>query len=260
MEYIYGLSDNRKAIIYNEGNNIVFGILGINRIVQWSVVARDYRLGLNSCSFKGSIYIVYVTTSNELVWQKVGGDGRLVVFSKVGETIDVYNIKTALIKDELYLLYQSKNSVTGAFEIRYILPKLEENSKTLISTDERIEDYEILHLRENLCFRCKIWGKEKTRIFIMNPEEIDDINIEEYILCKLDSVTKLEEQCKLSEENYKSAIKKLDKDWERKLKKTVEILETDYKKQYDDLSKMTMDIQEEGKKWRELYYKSVKKK
>lgn len=261
MEYIYGLSDNKKAVIFNEGNNIFLGIMSINKMTQWSVIAKDYRLGLNSCIFQDSIYVVYVTTSNELVWQKVGGDNRLVIFSKVGESIDIYNIKIIIINEEIYLMYQSKNLVTGAFEIRYILPKAEENGKVVISVEERIEDYDVFRINYEWFIFYKTKGENTPKIFIMNMEEMGGINnMEEYILCKLNSVTELEEKCKTNEHHFNNTIKKMENDFEKRLKKTVEFLENEYKKQYDELSEMTKEIQDEGKKWRELYYKSVKKK
>lgn len=36
-------------------------------------------------------------------------------------------------------------------------------------------------------------------------------------------------------------------------------MEQRYKQQYDELAKLTQGMQEEGRKWRELYYKSVTK-
>ena len=48
-------------------------------------------------------------------------------------------------------------------------------------------------------------------------------------------------------------------DREENMKKEIDGLHKMYKNKYDELVKLTQEIQEEGKKWRELYYRNVKK-
>ena len=73
-----------------------------------------------------------------------------------------------------------------------------------------------------------------------------------------------EKKLREEQEKYRMEIKKntemLENNYSKKLDERLHNVEEHYKKQYEELSEMTREIQEEGKKWRELYYKSVKKK
>ena len=66
-------------------------------------------------------------------------------------------------------------------------------------------------------------------------------------------------RCKENDKNFHEAVEQTQADYEKRLKTTVKSMEQRYKQQYDELAKLTQGMQEEGRKWRELYYKSVTK-
>ena len=57
----------------------------------------------------------------------------------------------------------------------------------------------------------------------------------------------------------KQSLHKAQEVYDNMLQSEMSRMEEQYKKQYDELAKLTKEIQEEGKRWRELYYKNVKK-
>ena len=93
----------------------------------------------------------------------------------------------------------------------------------------------------------------------MDVSRLGDISLSEYILCKEQTMQELEKRCKENDKNFHEAVEQTQADYEKRLKTTVKSMEQRYKQQYDELAKLTQGMQEEGRKWRELYYKSVTK-
>lgn len=271
MEYIFSLKNGIKVVIYTEGNNIIVNYLSSGRMVRAGILFNNYRLGLTSIIKDDEIYMAYVSVENELVWDKLGSDNPIVLYADKGEQWMIDKIFIKEYQGALLLFYMVVNHMEKQSEIKYILPYGERKSRIILSNKDVLIDYDV----GNMFSKYYLWYREKKdsvpNFFIMNLEDINDIKIKEIFIEetpkeKIKEYYEINTEKKLREEQekYRMEIKKntemLESNYSKKLDERLHNVEKHYKKQYEELSEMTREIQEEGKKWRELYYKSVKKK
>ena len=145
-------------------------------------------------------------------------------------------------------------------EIRYIFPEDNKKIKVLLADKSNVEKYVFFEGKEGLFLCCDLKENKDSRYFFLKREGNSDIDIKEHIFLEKEDFIALRNDMKKEKENYEIKIQKLEKDYENRLKADLNYVEQNYKKQYEELEKFTKDIQNEGKKWRELYYKSVKKR
>lgn len=234
MEYIYALTGARKAAIYDEGNNILAAFIGKTRNVQWVSIEHDYRAELVSTLYRDEICIAYISVANELVYKKAGDEERLVLFADLHNALNMRDISFHVFDAGLYILYITTNAKSGADELWCVSPENDRKGKRLLSEDEGIGKYRFIEY-ENKTYI--IYDKNTvSKIYEFDTERVL-CEKEEKTLCKLNSFDELRHQYEQKDEEYK----------------------LQYKKQYDELVQLTEQIQEEGKKWRDLYLKSIKK-
>ncbi len=271
MEFIFSLKNGIKVIIYTEGNNIIVNYLSLGRIVRAGVLFNNYRWGLTSVIKDDEVYIAYVSVENELVWDKLGSQNPIVLYADKGERWLVDRLKIKEFQGILVLFYMTINHMEGHSEIKYIIPYGERRGRIIVSNKVVIGSYDV----EDIYSQYFLWYKaEKDSIpsfFIMNLENINDIKIKEIYIeetstekikeyYEINTEMKLKEQKEKLEIEYRKSTEMLEYSHSKKMQERLHNVEEHYKKQYNELSEMTREIQEEGKKWRELYYKSVKKK
>lgn len=234
MEYIYALAGARKVAIYDEGNNILAAFIGKSRNVQWLSIEHDYRAELVSILYRDEICIAYISVANELVYKKAGGEERLVLFADLHNALSMRNISFHIFEAGLYILYITTSAKTGADELWCISPENDRKGKRLLAEDEGIASYRIIEY-ENKTYI--IYDKNAgSKIYELETEFVL-CEKEEKTLCELKAFDELRHQYEQKEKEYK----------------------LQYKKQYDELAHLTEQIQEEGRKWRDLYLKSIKK-
>lgn len=237
MEYVYALTGARRAVLYDEGNHIMLAFIGKARSVQWTAIEHDYRLNLVSCLYRDEIYISYMSVANELVLKKVGDDEKLVVFSDPNNALDVRKISLNRINDSLYIMYVITNVQTGADEIWCIQPYSDRRGKKLIIAANGISEYKIFEYANALYLTYKSENGDSEYIYKPDINATTGNGLNEYVLLEKNTTHELEKHYKEHEEEY---IKQ-------------------YKEQYNDLVNLTKQIQDEGKKWRDLYHRSIKK-
>lgn len=229
MEYVFSY-ENRKILIYSAGNNIYYNVIFGNKITQIKAVSKDYHMGLCCMEYKNDIYCTYITVARELVWQNMTEDERLILFADVNDLWNMENLRSVEINNMPAIMFQAQNPVTKEGEIRCIFPNEDKKIYSLVNDKNGILEYEIAGDKGRL-FVCYTTNETKDKRIFMLTGEKNNITLKEYILADLDYVAKLESNLKYTEENYR--------------------------KQYEELEKLTKDIQNEGKKWREMYYKVV---
>ena len=243
MEAVYRWKGDKRILLYEEGNQILAQVIGTGRTVQWGSLCRDYHSCGVSLFWEDEIYVAYVNTENVLMWDKL--------FWDYGEGLELRRIKSSG-----YLMADPGNGTDSLYVIN---PLGERKVQRLVYGTERIERYEILQHGEVSYLLYKLATEAKPRIYAVDVSRLGDISLSEYILCKEQTMQELEKRCKENDKNYNEAIRKTQEDYESRLKSTVKNMEQRYKQQYDELAKLTQGMQEEGRKWRELYYKSVTK-
>lgn len=307
MGIFYELSTGSKGAIYDEGNNIFMLMVGQGRVNRQILISRDYSRGLSCYIDEDKVYIAYFNTQNELIWDIAGAGEKLVIFSGIGDTLEMSHIKIVKMGSEILLFYVMKNPQTDVYELRYINPSGERVGKKLTDLDALVEYYDVYNEGDISLLKYKCIGKKDVRQFQVKNNSQGEMKIEEYTLCKNCVVEEIKEklvmeksrveekrdiiknlknnisekeevikELKTEIEQKEEAINKLknlidDKnnlleklEWEKNdreenVKKEIDGLHKTYKNKYDELVKLTQEIQEEGKKWRELYYRNVKK-
>ena len=259
MEYIFETEKGRRVIIYDEGNNIYMNVISGNKNIFWGILARDYHSGLKCSKVGDDIYMVYLTIGKEIVWSMPGKDNSLILYAEreSDKIIDGFNIVE--FEKNIFLFYRVRNIKREFTEIRYIMPKLDRLEKILLSLEGDVEEYKIYELANKLHLYCRLVKDDFDKYFIVNKKEKNDINIEEYVYLSKD---KFDGDKVKNKELEQECLKKLDevkKDYEKELKNKLEEVENNYRNQYNELAKLTKEIQEEGKKWRTLYYEKGRK-
>lgn len=262
MEYIYAMSGGRKAVIYDEGNNILLAFLNRGRSAQWVIVERDYHSNLAVGQFGGELYISYISVAHELVWKKIGEEGRLVLFADVNRAFQLSDLNIVGLREVQYIFYRFFNPSAGTEEIRYVNPDGDRKSTVLLSEGRAMYDCRIEYVegRIYLSYKCGDEQNGQQKNFIVTMEENGRHRLEEYVLCRQTTLTELEERCRTTDEQYNKEIKEKQKEYEKRLKDEIRNVEQRYKKQYDELADLTKQIQKEGRTWRDLYHKSIQKK
>lgn len=250
MEFVFGLTEGRRAVLYDEGNQIILLFIQRGRIINQFVLEREYHSELNAIVYGNKIYLAYMTVSYAIAWMELGGTGRIILYANDSDMCRVSNLQTVIIAGKLLLLYESEFEKKKTWRLQYILP-LEYKKNYTLCDWEMHKDYQLSFVgdRTLLSTTCDdetkhyyIEEKDNQRfalneIKIMQPHDLEKIK-QEYV--------KKNEQVKLEQEQRKTQYEK-----ER------EQLEIEFKKQYNELVDFTKQLQEEGKHWREMYYRNV---
>lgn len=283
MEYVFGLSGGRRAVLYDEGNFLYIQFVGNVRNMQGGarMLGRDFHSCFCCVMHREAICMAYINVANELVWDKAGRENRLILFADTGNAWEMRNLYLVSDEKDIFLFYLVQNPNTGESEIRYLLPEGDRKSRVLKSEKEKIEDYEIVKKKEEWYLNYSIAGEEKKYCFRL--EDLEVVSLEEWILCKQEKVGELEnirkmyrqKEAELMQANeqlaqmneqltqVKEQCMQKDEilaDLKERGNRRVEEIERSYKGQYDELAKLTEEIQKEGKRWRDLYYKNLEKK
>lgn len=261
MEAIYKRYDGKKYVIYDEGNQLVVSVLGASRSVQWGVLCRDYHSCAVSYRKEDVIYVAYLNVDNTLYFDRLFQEGRLALVS--GELLgNISNVQIEELqgeKSDIYVLYQHLDQETGTHAICAINPLGERKNQVIMTSKERIEHYRVVVHNGVSYLEYKLLSEPKSKIYAIDRNRLGDISLTEYILCKEKTIEELSRRCKEGDREFQRALREKQKEYETKLRDTTKEMEREYKEQYNELSKLAKGMQEEGRKWRELYYKSVTK-
>ena len=276
MEFIHSLADGRKAIIYDEGNNIILIFMTNTRNMQSAVVARDYLSSLDCVYFRNNIYIVYISNTNEVKFRQIGSDETLVLISDANEVWNVSDLQLFVINEKIYLSYQIYNKGDDEHEIRYINPRGDRKSKLMLSKKDRIYEYSIFTANEEIYLKVRYEAGKAYEFYRLSIDGSEDIVLSQNYLIddnerkryekdindKLDRIevekNSLNEQIRKEyEDRLNNEMNKLKMELEEKRTDEIRSLEENYTRQYNELSDMTKQIQEEGKQYRDMYIQTL---
>ncbi|MBQ8923251.1 MAG: hypothetical protein IJ053_00510 [Lachnospiraceae bacterium] len=276
MEFIHALADGRKAIIYDEGNNIILIFMTNTRNMQSAVVARDYLSSLDCVYFRNNIYIVYISNTNEVKFRQIGSDETLVLISDANEVWNVSDLQLFVINEKIYLSYQIYNKGDDEHEIRYINPRGDRKSKLMLSKKDRIYEYSIFTANEEIYLKVRYEAGKAYEFYRLSIDGSEDIVLSQNYLIddnerkryekdindKLDRIevekNSLNEQIRKEyEDRLNNEMNKLKMELEEKRTDEIRSLEENYTRQYNELSDMTKQIQEEGKQYRDMYIQTL---
>lgn len=286
MEQVFMSTDGKRVLVMDDRNNINLVFIVNKRNIQWVNYRKDYRFGLCAAACNGRICLAYINVANELIWDVAGNENRLVLLSDIGNMWNVREMHLTVIDEKCILFYKANNPVSGNCEIIYTFPDGERKGKTLISGSENIESYNVYFDGEKNVLRYKTADSENFKSFVINVDKFDEINLLEYVENKAEVLASLEKQRKLSEiecektaemlkDKHKKDIEKMEgeyriraQDMERKYNEQIDEMDKSYREQvnemdkkyreqYDELAQFAKQLQTEGKRWRELYYKSI---
>lgn len=259
MQKIFMSADDRRVAVMDNGNNINIVFIAGKRNIRWFHYRNDYHSQLCGTQCNGKIGLAYINVSNELVWDVVGADERIILLSDLGNIWNVRNMCLAQMNEKNILFYKANNPVNGNCELIYTYPDGERKGRTLVSGNSNIENYHVFFDGEKNILKYRLQGEAGFKWFVMNTDKPDEIRLEEYVLSSVHSISEIEERCRLREKEFEKERDRLREEFDKNLKSQADEMERKYKKQYDELSEFAKQLQEEGKKWRELYYKSVNK-
>ncbi len=250
MEFIYSLSDGKKAVIYDDGNNVMLLFITNIRNMQSAVVVRDYLSLLDCMYFRNNIYIAYISTANELKWKQAGREEGLVLISGNGEAFDISMLSQFVINEKIYVSYLFYNSSQNAYEIRYVNPNGDRKFKVMISAKERLNDYRIICENNETFLKIKYPENDKYEYYKISVDGQEDISLsKEYLIDEGENVK--------NKERLELEIEKLREELKKQYEEEIKSMKENYTRQYNELSDMTKQVQEEGRKYRELYVQTL---
>lgn len=258
MENVYLTVGGRRLVVFDEGNNINLVHIAGPRKLQWNTIRRDYASDIYSSSYNGRICLVYVNTANELVWDVIGNDNRIVLSINRENAARIKNVRIYSIDGNMVVTYQAKNSENGMDEIIYVLPEGERKGKVLVAGTD-IEDYFVVEDGEESLLRYKLRDEEGYRTYTIKLNKLGDINLEQYVICKARVMRELENSCELLRTETAKKIEEANQKKDDIMCEKLGEMEEKYKQQYNELVSLTREIQEEGRHFRELYYRSIKR-
>lgn len=239
MEYIFELTEGRRAVIYDEGSQIIIAFMAYGRIINQAVLEREYHSELNAITWGNNIYLAYVTVSNAITWLQVGGTGRVIIYANDSSVCHVMDLKLGEVDHKLLLFYRTDYDDSQIWRLQYVQPLVERKSFMLGEWKKEI-DYSLACVGGQCICSVKMNGVT-THYYI---EENDNQRYE------------LKEVCLISNEEIdKQNI--LKEEMENRSKGEYEQLEKSFRTQYNDLVEFAKQLQDEGKYWREMYRRSV---
>lgn len=238
MEYIFELTEGRRAVIYDEGSQIIIAFMAYGRIINQAVLEREYHSELNAITWGNNIYLAYVTVSNAIAWLQVGGTGRVIIYAN-DSSCRVLDLRMGEVNHKLLLFYRTELDDRQLCQLQYAQP-LENRKSYMLGEWKKEIDYCLACVDDQCVCSVKIDGTT-THYFI---EESDNQRYE------------LKEVYILSGEEINNQ-KRLQAEQENKSKSEYEQLENSFRKQYNDLVEFAKQLQDEGKYWREMYRRSV---
>lgn len=266
MIYAFELMLGRYICVYTEGNNINLLISGNGRMLQNNAVKQDYQRALTANKIKDRIYIAYVNISGEVVLERIGGE-RLILFSDYREDIKPDKINIVDIGDDVGILFISQTG-NGESELSFISGR-QGGTGTALLSGMIIHDYELFTDNCNTVHRylLRLRADSDSDAELYQLQFIEDKKtgkivpeVKECILSSRETIDELNKKCLINTEECNKKLKAQQNANDERIKKVLKEQEKRFKKQYDELTEMAKNIQDEGRRWRELYYNSTRGK
>lgn len=253
MDYIFNMHDGRRLVFYTDGNDINMIICGPGRNTKFTKLENDFHSSLKAIYHDGEIYYAYISYARELVVETVISENRIVVFQDSSDILNIRNLSLQVVQGKIYL-FCVLNLNDRETVIRYYEVYGDKSSRDLI-VSKTISAYDVFEMNEHKM----LWFSTKTRehkFYQILSNDRGEIALEEVLIDSKRNVTNKEENLKKQKDEIEE---KLKNNFEERMKLEIEKQQKTFKKKYEQLAEATKEIQNEGKKWRELYYENVNK-
>lgn len=251
MEFALSLSDGRKILLFDDGNDIKMLVAAQTRNIRAIKVAGDYHSSMTVIKHEDEIYAAYLSYARELSVLTIMNEGRFVLFQDVGDMFDIRQLKLYIMNEKLYL-FCMLDDADGNLSIRAYDVNGNKKGQNIISG--AMTGYKILRAG-NYNMLCCTYESGVCEYYAMTVINDKIQRKKLYIECE-ENVTKMIEKIT---EQQDGKIQDIRNEYEINLKKELEKQQEIFKQRYEKLSSAAREIQEEGKYWRELYYKNVNK-
>lgn len=235
------LEGRRKAVLYSEGRNIYYLFLTAGRRSFPVPVAQDYQTDLSACTFSGEYCFSYMDLQGKISFRRLGEERGHLLYRQMWEIGSSCGeiIRPALVRcgERCFLFYLEKQEEEE--KGRLVLMDVDRTGEqSILEEGNGLTDYlvwkhlgecELLLFKEN--GRISTW-KWNGRAFLQAEELWKQGNVaeKEEILTR-----KFEKKCAEICRHYEKQI-------------------SDLQAQYEELAQVTRQLQEAGKKWREVYF------
>lgn len=240
MEQIHSLPDGTKLAVWEERNQAMALSFPLRRGMGVMTLARDVLKDLTSACLGGTVYYAYHSLEHRVMFGAAGDGQPAAVLSDPSDGRGYSAFRLLEWKGELYLFLRARSRNGKSWEIKAVKPLSEREEKTL-------------------------WGS-----FAAPPEPVYSISEERLVIlaagkiCTWDGKQPAEPGEILhygTGQKAREAILKLEAE-NRKQRAQLEALVKNHetrigeiKRQYDELAAYASQLQQEGKRWREKYYK-----
>ncbi len=218
MEYGCIIGENKRVLIFDEGNNVNLLLFVSARNIRLLNIINDYHRNLIFTEYAGEVYLAYISVGRELIVYNLNTERKMVLYKDTADLLNISNLSFVKCEDGLYVLYKAK--IGKEISIRYISVISGSDSISIMSG--MIKDYNLYNVLSN------------------------------YIM----SVTYEKNQ----EKNYRLEISKDEFDLKEiyekhDVEKMIKKQREEFKEKYDELASFSKEMQEEGKRWRDMYYR-----
>ena len=239
MERIHSLPDGTKLAVWEEKNQVMALTLPVRRGMGVSVLARDVLKDLTSVLFRGSVYYAYHSLEHRVFFGKAGEGQPTAILSDPSDEKGYSGFQLLEWNGELYLFFRARSQKGKTWEIKFMCPLSEREARTFWEGFTRAPE-PVYAVGEKLSVLAE--GKICTWNGKQPPEPGEVLRSGTGQKAR-DTILRLEEENR----QYKVQMAALAQKQEYQL--------AEVKKQYDELAGYAAELQKEGKRWREKYYK-----
>lgn len=246
MEYIHGLPDGTKLAVWEERNQVMALALPFRRGAGAAVLAREVLKDLTSHLFRGVVYYACHSLEHRILFGAVGDGAPVAILSDPADDRQYSGLRLLEWHEELYLFFRSRSRTGKGWELKVMRPL---SGREVVTVWEGFADPVDPVYADGERLVILAGGRLCTWDGKHPPEEGELLRHGTGQKAR-DAILRLEE------ENRRHRLREEELLREREsLVKSHEVRIGEIKKQYDELAAYAAQLQQEGKRWREKYYK-----
>ena len=247
MENLHRLPDGSRLLIWEEWNQARGLILPVRRGTGPFVYRQDVLGDLTSELYQGSIYYAYHSLDHRILLGTAGEREVTAVLSDPSDQRRYSRLRLLSWQDELWLFFCAFDPSSGKWELRVMRPLA--GRETAAVWEGFPKPPELSYRRgERLMI---LWGEKVCFFAGYGKTEKGEILTEREGAAAREAILSLRE-------NREQELERVRGEAAERLAAVQEWYGSQLKKakaQYDELAAYASSLQEEGKRWRERYYK-----
>ncbi len=239
MGCIHSLPDGTKLAVWEERNQVMALPIPFRRGTGAAVLARDVLKDLTSVVFRGQVYYACHSLEHRILFGAAGEGAPAAVLSDPSDGRQYSGLRLLEWKEELYLFFRARGRDGKLWELKVMRPLSDREARTLWEGfSEPVEPVYAGGKRLVILAEGGIltWDGKK------QPEQGEILRLGTGQKAR-DAILKLEAENR----RERARIRALAQEHEARLE--------EIKRQYDELAAYAGELQQEGKRWREKYYK-----